>query len=327
MIVAQNGSGDFRTVQAAIDAVPADHAEPLVIQIKNGIYREKIRIDKPLITLIGENAAGTVLTYDDAAKKLLPNGEPMNTFNSYSAYIGGLDFRAENITFANTAGDGRKVGQALALYADADRMVFRNCRFLGCQDTVFNGPLPKYPTPKGLNLIHPTLGLDETEYPGTLRQYFEDCYIEGDIDFIFGSAIVVFNRCEIVVNDRQEPVNGYITAGSQSTWLPYGHVFLDCRLTSRAAKHSVYLGRPWRDHAKAAFINCWMGEHIHPAGWHNWDQPHREQTVRYLEYRSHGPGANDAARVSWSKILTDPEATAYTAANILAGSDGWNPAK
>ncbi|HEX3048517.1 MAG TPA: pectinesterase family protein [Bacillota bacterium] len=239
--------------------------------------------------------------------------------------MGGADFTAENLTFENSAGSGKVVGQAVAAYVDADRASFKNCRFIGCQDTLFTGPLPKNPTPLGLNLLHPTLGSGPEEYQGTVRQFYEDCYIQGDIDFIFGSATAVFRRCEIFSNDRGEPVNGYITAGSTSPRQKFGYVFLECRLTSDAAPQSVYLGRPWRDYSKVAFINCQMGSHIHPEGWHNWDKPEREETVTYEEYKSHGPGAGEARRVKWAKRLAEEEAKMYTVENILKGEDGWKP--
>jgi pectinesterase len=325
MIVSADGSGDFDNLQAAIDAIPADNRQRVTIHISNGVYKQKVKIDKPYITLIGESASETILTFDDHAKRLFPDGKTMNTFNSYTLYIGGHDFHAENLTIENSAGSGKIVGQALAVYADADRISFKGCRFLGCQDTLFTGPLPKRPTPLGLNLIHPTLGSGEAEYTGEIRQYYEDCFIRGDIDFIFGSATAVFNRCEIYSNDRGDEINGYITAGSTSPHYRFGYVFLDCQLTGDAGPGSVYLGRPWRDHAKVSFINCRMGGHIRAEGWHNWDKPHREATVTYLESGSSGPGANDAARVKWAKILPPQAAKEYTVANILSGSDGWNP--
>ena len=327
MIVAADGSGDFQTVQAAIDSVPQNNCKQVQIQVKNGVYREKIRVTSPWISLIGENPLRTLIAFDDAAKKPLPGGEPMNTFNSYTIYIGGHDFTAEGLTFENSAGDGRIVGQAVAVYADADRITFKNCRLLGHQDTLFTGPLPKNPVPKGLNLVHPALGSGDAGYTGEIRQYYRDCFIRGDIDFIFGSATAVFDHCEIFSNNRGEPVNGYITAGSTSLRQEFGYVFTDCRLTGAAGPHTVYLGRPWRDFAKAAFINCSMGEHIIPAGWDNWDLPEREKTVNYCEFGSTGPGAAQADRVKWSKQLTAEQVKKYAALNVLSGSDGWEPDK
>ncbi len=325
MIVAADGGGDFKSIQEAIKKIPPDNKEPITIYIKNGVYKEKVKIDRPYLRLIGENPANSIITFDDYAKKSLPNGEPMNTFNSYSIYIGGHDFTAENITFENSAGDGRIVGQAIAAYVDTDRAAFKNCRFLGCQDTLFTGPLPKNPTPLGLNLIHPTLGGGTEEYTGQVRQYYENCLIRGDIDFIFGSATAVFNNCEIKVNDRQERVNGYITAASTLPRQKFGYVFLNCTLTGEAGPYTVYLGRPWRDFANVAFVNCLMGAQIIPEGWHNWDNTEREKTVTFVEGLSQGPGANDSARVKWSQILNPKEAKKYTLTNILSGTDNWDP--
>lgn len=325
MIVAADGSGDFRSIQEAINTISPDNNKRVTIHLKNGVYHEKVKIVQPYLSLIGESASNTILTFDDQAQKMLPNGEPMNTFNSYSVYIGGHDFIAENITFENSSGDGRIVGQAIAAYVDADRAAFKNCRFLGCQDTLFTGPLPKNPTPLGLNVIHATLGSGEEEYTGPVRQYYENCFIRGDIDFIFGSATAVFNNCEIFANDRQENINGYITAASTSPRQKFGYVFLNCKLTGAAGPKTVYLGRPWRDFAKVAFINCFMGDQINPEGWNNWDKPEREKTVYYVEANSQGPGANDSARVKWSRIMVPKESEVYNVTNVLKGTDNWSP--
>lgn len=315
MIVAADGSGDFKRVQDAIDSVSESNTEEVLIYIKNGIYKEKLSIRKPHITLIGEEVKKTVLTYDDCARKLLPNGEEIGTFGSYSVFIGGVDFTAKNITFENSAGRGENVGQALAAYVDADRACFYNCRFLGCQDTLFTGPKPANPGVEGNEVIKNT------------RQYYEGCYIEGDVDFIFGSATAVFHQCEILSLNRNRKVNGYITAASTEESESFGYVFLDCRLTGDAAPQSVYLGRPWRKYANVAFINCWMGSHIMGSGWDNWRDPEREKTVRYMEYGSHGPGGGRNERVSWSGMLTGEQADRYTVENILSGTDGWKPVR
>lgn len=328
IVVAQDGSGDFKTVQAAIDAVPANNQERVTILIKKGIYREKVMIDKPHITLIGEDRDQTIITYDDHAKKLLPNGEPYGTFRSYTIFFGADDLTAKQLTFANTAGRGELVGQALAAYVDGDRNSFYQCRLLGRQDTLFTGPLPAKPK-QGTTFGSPRDGLPRKHS----RQYYQDCYIEGDVDFIFGSATAVFNRCEIfaLVRDSEDmpaharKVHGYITAASTPADQPFGYVFMHCRLTSNAPAQSYYLGRPWRDHAKTVWISCWLGEHIIDAGWHNWNRPEAEQTTEYCEYQSIGPGRADEKRCNWSKILTDEEAKRFTIANILGGQDGWNP--
>jgi len=329
MIVAADGSGDVRTVQEAIDRVPANNAGRVVIRIKNGVYKEKLSIDKPHITLIGEDAERTIVTYDDFARKKLPNGEAYGTFRSYTAFVGGDDFAAERITFENAAGPGEIVGQALAAYVDADRARFRECRFLGHQDTLFTGPLPPAPMKPGTAFACPR---GDAAPRSPIRQYYRDCYIEGDVDFIFGSATAVFDRCTIHSKNRLdrdlrlEPphhagINGWCTAASTPEGAPFGYVFLDCRLTSDAPPATVLLGRPWRGYAKTAFLRCWMGEHIRPDGWDNWDKPEAEGTAVYCEYGNVGPGAALDRRVPWAKRLTPEEAAAYEVSNVLPGWD------
>jgi pectinesterase len=315
MLVAKDGSGDFKTVQEALDSIPEGNSERIVINIKNGIYKEKLCINKPNITLKGENKPDTILTYDDYANKLLPSGEKMGTFNSFSTFIGGDDFSAEDITFENSAGSGNIYGQAIAIYVHADKAKFKNCSFLGCQDTIFTGPLP--PKPRSGNFFG---GPKDRESRKHVRQYYEGCFIKGDVDFIFGSATAVFKDCEIFSNNRDMEVNGYITAASTTEEESFGYVFIDCTLTGDATPNSVYLGRPWRDYAKTTFINCHMGEHIIAEGWHNWGRYDAENTVSYEEYNSSGPGGKLNERVTFAKILTDEEVRRYNLEDIL-GTD------
>jgi len=315
IVVAADGSGDYDNVQDAVDSIDDSANQRTVIYIKNGVYKQKVKITKPYITLIGEDRDYTVLTYDDSAHKLLPDGSEMGTFLTYSTLITGNNFVAKNITFENSAGSGKIVGQALAAYVAADRAKFVNCRFLGSQDTLFTGPVPSDP---------PSL-VPKEDTSTYCRQFYEKCYIRGDVDFIFGSATAVFKECEIYSNNRNMHPNGYITAASTYKDQPFGYVFLSCRLISDAAENSVYLGRPWREYAKTAFINCWMGPHIKAEGWHNWSKPERESTVSYEEYNNSGPGANTTGRVSWAKFLDNSQAKNYTVKNILYGPDGWNP--
>jgi len=287
-IVAQDGSGDFKTIQEAINACKAFPDERIVIHIRPGVYKEKIEVhsQNTRLTLRGENAETTIITFDDYSGK----GD-INTFTSYTAKILGNDFIAENITFENSAGP---VGQAVALHVEADRSVFRNCRFLGNQDTVYTG--------------------------GESRQYFVNCYIEGTTDFIFGAATAVFDRCSIYSKK-----NSYITAASTTQGKLFGYVFFDCTLTASAEATKVYLGRPWRNFAKTVFLNCNLGAHILPEGWHNWSKPEAEQTVYYGEYKSTGSGANPSARVAWSHQLTEQDRSTYSVEKVLAGSDQWKP--
>ena len=293
-VVAQDGSGDFTTVQAAINAVPDYRkAGPTRIYIKKGIYKEKIVIaeSKQNVQLIGED--GVVLTYDDYAQKPNIFGEGKGTSGSGSIYIFGPDFMAENITFENTSGP---VGQAVACHVAGDRAVFRRCRFLGFQDTLYT-------------------------FGENTREYYEDCYIEGTVDFIFGKATAVFNRCEL----RSKRTGGFLTAPATPQGSNYGYVFYDCKLTADEGVEagSVWLSRPWRPYGKTVFIRCEMGQHIRPEGWNNWGKTDNERTAYYAEYQCYGKGADTSRRVAWSHQLKD--ASAYVMTNILKGADGWNP--
>jgi len=291
--VALDGSGQFKSVQDAIISVPAGSpGNPVVIHIKPGTYKELIYIqhEKRFFHLVGENAATTILTFDLNANIVGPNGKPIGTFRTPSTVIDADDFTAENITFENTAGP---VGQALAIRVDGDRAVFRRCRFLGWQDTIF------------LNRG---------------RQYFEDCYITGHVDFIFGAATAFFERCHIHCLK-----NGYITAASTYDYHPYGFVFSNCKITGESADVKTYLGRPWRDFSAVVYLNTEMSDVVRPVGWHNWDLPAREKTARYSEFNSSGPGANSKARVTWSRQLTKSQAKEITLKKVLSGEDGWTP--
>ncbi|HET8655564.1 MAG TPA: pectinesterase family protein [Longimicrobiaceae bacterium] len=284
-VVAKDGTGDFTTIQAAVDAVRDYTPIPRTIFIKNGVYHEKLLIPswKTGITLVGESVDSTIIDYDDYSGK----GD-VNTFTSYTARISGDDIHVYNVTFRNSAGP---VGQALALFVEGDRVVFHNCRFLGNQDTIFAAG-------EGA------------------RQYFVDSYIEGTTDFIFGPATAYFENCEI-----HSRANSYVTAASTPTGVPYGFVFVGSRLTADPGVTQVYLGRPWRDHARTVFLNSWMGPHIRPEGWSNWSRPETERTAFYAEYGDTGPGAGRAGRVAWSKELTAAEAARYTKENVLCDGD------
>lgn len=295
-VVAKDGSGNFTTLQDAVTAC-RDYAErDYTIFVKKGVYEEKLVIPswKRRITIIGENVDSTIITFGDYASKLDSNGKPLGTFRTYTCQISGSDISVENLTFINSAG---QVGQAVAVHVDGDRCVFRNCRLIGNQDTLFGAG-------------------------DHARQYFVDCSIEGTTDFIFGPSTAVFERCTILSKK-----DSYITAASTPENQQYGFVFLDCRLIADSDTAKVYLGRPWRLYAFTTFIRCELGKHIRPEGWHNWKKPEAELTARYSEYANTGPGASPATRVSWSRRLSKEDAEGITASSVLAGSEGWNPVK
>ena len=290
-IVSADGSGDFRTVQEAINAVPALRRNRTYIFIKNGVYKEKLILPAVAtnVTFIGEDVNKTILTYDDFASRKNRFGEEIGTSGSASFFIYGDGFEARNITFENSAGP---VGQAVAVRIDGDRVKFENCRFLGNQDTLY---------PHG----------------NASRQYYKSCYIEGTVDFIFGWSIAVFDSCTIFCKSP-----GYITAASTEEGSKVGFVFRGCTVTGSAPEHSVYLGRPWRPYAKTVFLGCELGAVIRAEGWHSWGKTDNEKTAYYAEYGNSGPGADTDHRVNWSHILTAAEAAAYTLDQLLGG---WNP--
>jgi len=283
--VAKDGSGDYKYIQDAIDAMRVFPLEPITLYIKNGVYTEKIDLpaNNTDVTFIGESVERTIITFSDYSGR-----GKLTTFTSATAKISGNRFVAENITFVNAAGP---VGQAVALYVDADKAVFKNCRFLGNQDTIYAA---------GENS----------------RQYFLDCYIEGTTDFIFGPSTAVFQNCTIKCK-----ADSYITAANTPKGKVFGFVFLDCVITADSTVTNVYLGRPWRAFSKTVFLRCQLPATIAAAGWDNWSNPENEKTAFYAEYKNTGAGAAVKNRVSWSRQLTAQEAASYTPENIFSNSN------
>ena len=293
-VVAADGSGQFQSLQAAILAAPtATRDRPWVIYVKAGTYRERLYVqrEKRFLALVGEDAEKTVVTFDLHAFLPGPDGKPISTFRTPTATIDADDFTAENLTFENPAGtEGR---QALAVRVDGDRAAFRRCRFVGWQDTIL------------LNRG---------------RHYLEDCFVSGSVDFIFGGATAFFERCSLHAR-----LDGYVTATSTPEEQPHGFVFRGCRITGETGVRT-YLGRPWRGFASTVFLDTEMSDVVRPEGWHNWDRPLREKTVRYGERGTTGAGARPDERVAWARRLSEEEARALTPETVLAGADGWNPA-
>ncbi len=292
--VAKDGTGNYSTVQEALNAVPSNNKKRINIFIKNGVYTEKLRLEagKNFVTITGEDKFNTILTYNDHTGKISPRGDTINTRSSASFFMMADDFVAQNITFQNDA--GFSAGQAVAVQADGDKAVFENCRFVGNQDVLFT------PNEKS-------------------RQYYNDCYIEGTTDFIFGAAAAWFERCHI-----HSKKNSHITAASTPKEKLFGYVFNDCVLTGDTSLHSVSLGRPWRPFASVTYIRCFIGEHIMAKGWANWNNTESYKTARYSEYKNYGPGATPASRVNWAKQLSDAEVKTYTLKNVF---NGWEPVK
>lgn len=307
LVVAQDGSGDYTTVQEAIDAAPTGQTEVFRIYIKEGIYKEKISIpsNKPFIQLVGESVANTILTYDDGASTPTPGGGTMGTQNSASFTVKAADFSAFNITFENSFGIG---SQAVAVLVMADRAVFKNCRFLGFQDTLY------------------------TKGDDTPRHYFLNCYIDGDVDFIFGSSAAVFESCVIYAKARSNSGSSYITAANTPAGQAYGYVFRNAILPANTGETTYFLGRPWqntsehtpRAHNKTVFLNSVMSPSIKSEGWRDWNATTDTDLILYAEYQSrdfNGNLVDVSQRVPWSKQLTAEEAATYTNNHIFGDWD------
>ena len=305
-VVSNDVSANYTNLQAAIDAAPDNGAGPFRISIKPGIYEGQFIIpkEKHHIQFLGEDPTNTIITYNLNVRET--NAKTIPHFVGTGMIVLGDDFRAENITFRNTSGDH---GQALALRIDGDHAILKDCRMLGWQDTLMinNG-----------------------------RDYFTNCYVEGRVDFIYGSAAAVFDRCEIHSKN-----GGHITAANTPKDHPFGFVFQNCKLTgdpnpwvdangvpaNTNSAPMADLGRPWRPYASVTYLNCEMGAHIKPEGWNNWRNPTNELTARYAEYNSTGPGANPDKRFKWTKQLTREEADRITLDSVLGGNDHWDPTK
>ena len=304
LTVALDGSGDYKSIQEAINATRDLGPRVITIHIKKGVYHEKVVIPswKTRIALAGESADSTVIVNDDYSGKPVACGKDaygrtqMSTFTSYTLLIQGDDCSIKDLSIINNAG---RVGQAVALHVEGDRCTVTGCRLIGNQDTLYLAT-------------------------GTSRQYYRDCYIEGTTDFIFGEATAVFDRCTI-----KSLVSSFITAAATTQRQAYGFVFLHCKLIADTGATRVYLGRPWRPYARTVYIDTEMGSQILPQGWDPWTGdamfPDKEKTAYYGEYHNTGSGANVQGRVPWSKQLTKAEAERYTPKNVLSGLDGWDP--
>lgn len=289
IVVSRDGTGNFRTLQEAIESARAFMDYTVTIYVRNGVYKEKVIVPSWVenIDIIGEDRDKTIITYDDHA-----NINKMGTFRTYTVKVEGSDITFKNLTIENNAA---QLGQAVALHTEGDRLKFINCRILGNQDTIYTGA--KF-----------------------TRLYFKDCYIDGTTDFIFGPSTALFEDC--IIRSKR---NSYVTAASTPKEAKYGYVFKHCKLTAEPGVDKVYLGRPWRPYAYTLFIECELGKHIVSAGWHNWGKQSNEETARYMEYKNIGEGANASERVAWSKQLTKKEAEAVTVDAIFRTQSNWNP--
>ena len=310
IVVSADGHGDYMTVQEAVNAIPDySHQEITDVLVRSGVYKEEISIPhtKFRVHFKGEDARNTVFTFDKYAKKMWPGRDfPMGTSGSASIYIHASYITFEDITFENTSGEGKEIGQAVAVFTDGDFLFFNRCRFIGNQDTLYTyGRFGKF--------------------GGIKRNYFKDCYIEGTTDFIFGTSIAYFEGCTI-----HSKKNSYVTAASTLQGQKYSYVFVNCTLTADEGIDKCYLGRPWGAYAKTVFIHCELGKHILPDGWHDWEKEGKPDTKKnsyYAEYGNTGPGAQ-GTRVKWAHRLREKDLKDYTFQKVMyQEQDGivWDP--
>lgn len=321
-VVSKDGTGDFTSVQAAVDSVPEERQEPAVILVRRGVYQERVVVHKDNLRIVGEDAQDTVITWSAYARQKDPDGTERETFLSFTMLITGRNVTVENLTIRNDAGDGRVVGQAVALYAAGDRGSFLSCRLIAHQDTLFCGPV----MPKVVKDILPRVSraecvpaVNEPKHTEG-RLYFSKCYIEGDVDYIFGSYRCWFEACTLFMGQR----GGWYTAANTPEDQPFGFVFHQCRLTGACAPGLGYLGRPWRKFARTLFLCCDMDACVAPEGFADWDEI-RVVTDLCGEYGTTGVRADQATRHPKQKRLTDQEAAAVTLEAVLGGQDHWQP--
>lgn len=290
IVVARDGTGEFRTIDEALEVCRAFMEYHKVIYVKSGFYKEKLVIPSWLtnIEVLGEDKEKTIISYDDHANITRPEiaseKKTIGTFRTYTLKIDGSDITLKNITVENNAA---KLGQAVALHTQGNRLKFINCRFLGNQDTIYTG---------GLNC----------------KLLFKDCYIEGTTDFIFGPSTAWFENCDIYCK-----TNSYITAASTPEDVEYGYVLNNCHITLAEGVNQMWLGRPWRPYAYTLFMNCDIPSGIRPQGWHNWGKETNEKTARYLEYNNRGEGAATKERAPWTRQLTKKEAAKITMQQVI----------
>lgn len=307
--VAKDGSGNFTTITDALNAV---QELPETIFVKNGVYEERLEIKMPFLTIEGESAKDTVITEGYYANMAMDDGSKRGTFRSYTMLVTADNFTMKNITIRNSAGFGYDVGQAVALYLEGDRALIENCRLLGHQDTLFTGPLPNEEALAG-GFVGPT-----EKFPRkVLHQEYRGCYIEGEVDFIFGSACVYFDNCEIHSLNRGQEINGYVTAPSTYEGMEFGYVFNHCRFTSDCPDNTVYLGRPWRIYAKTVILNSEIGSHILDSGFHDWNKEESHETSFFALYNCTGKPLTKETLAPFVHLLTDEEAAKYTRENVL----------
>lgn len=316
LVVGKESFCDYHSIQEAIDCLEqSPSSEEVTVYILSGVYHEAVRIYRSNLRIIGIGIVEIIM--NRYAKERDETGEEINTFATPTLFLGGSHLVLENLVITNSAGQGKDIGQAVAVYAHCDQTVFRNCTFRGHQDTLFTGPLP--PAPRERATFG---GIPLKEHHSHYRQLYQQCYIEGTVDFIFGGATAYFEHCELRSLRHHENEAGYITAASTPEGQMYGYVFKECFITAVPGIAPVFLGRPWREYAKTAFVGCLMGSHIDPYGWDNWNDSANEQTVTYQEYDVKDAAAVRLKRAPWAECFEGGKEQMDKEV-VFAGTDFW----
>lgn len=299
------------SIQELINNFPAG-SEPITVHLSRGVFCQRVNLKRDNVTFIGDESGETVITYNVSALAINADGEKNGTFRTATFMADCDNFKALNITFENSAGQGEVSGQCIALYADGKHQIYEHCRMLGCQDTVFLAPLPdKEKQPGGFR------GEKEFAPRRDSDMLFSNCYIEGNVDYIFGGATAWFEGCTIFTKKRAGGHKEcWVTAASTGKHKQYGFVFHHCKFESDINEPVVYLGRPWRENAKTHIIECELCNAIHPDGWQDWGKPHGEFV--YAEGENFGEGACKE-RVDYAILLSDMETRDITREKVL----GW----
>ncbi|KAJ0111065.1 hypothetical protein Patl1_00835 [Pistacia atlantica] len=292
--VSQNGTGHFRTIREAIDSIPPNNTRRVILEIKPGVYREKIVVPRtlPFVTLLGDSTNPPTITGNDTASVTGTDGKPLKTFQSATVSVDANYFVAINMVFENTAPHviGSVGEQAVALRISGTKAAFYNCSFYGAQDTLYDH--------KGLH-------------------YFNNCFIQGSVDFIFGYGRSLYENCNL--NSVAKKVASLTAQKRSSSSLESGFSFKDSVVTGSGM---IYLGRAWGDYSRVVFSYTFMDKLVRPQGWSDWGKPNRDTRVFYGEYKCSGPGANFTGRVPWARILTDEEAQPFIGTHYVDG-DTW----
>ncbi len=268
--------------------------------LEDGIYKEKIEIWKNDITLIAEHPLKAIISNKDYAHKIMEDNNECNTFRTYTLYVGGNNVKLKNLVIQNEATPSYIYGQAVALHVEGDHFTCEGCQLQSAQDTLFTGPMPS-------DLIERYRGFYPPEKLNGLpsKQIYRHCTILGDVDFIFGCATALFEECEICSISRNSLTPSYVCAPAHAKETPFGYLFYKCKFLGT---EPAYLARPWRDYGCAAFIDCFLGNHILSEGYNKWNNTNRDKTARFFEYTS---TSDLTGRVPWAKLLNRIDATNY----------------